>query len=49
MTKKKMMFRRFDVAEHLDSPERIAGFLAVAIEEADGDLARLTRWRVPRT
>jgi len=37
--KKKMTFRRFDVAEMLDSPEMIAGFLSVSIEEAQGDQA----------
>lgn len=42
MAKKKMTFRRFDVAEHLDNPEMVAAFLAAAIEEADGDLAGIT-------
>jgi len=41
-TKKKTTFRKFDVAEMLDSPEMIAGFLSVAIEEAEGDIAIIT-------
>ena|SRR5665213_3127871 len=40
--KKKMTFRPFDAAEHLRTPEEIALFLAVAIEEAAGDLAVIT-------
>jgi probable addiction module antidote protein len=42
MAKKKMTFRRFDVAEHLDSPEIVAAFLSSAIEEAEGDVGTIT-------
>jgi probable addiction module antidote protein len=42
MVKKKTKFTKFDVAKHLETPEMVAEFLAIAIEEADGDMATIT-------
>ena len=42
MGDKKTKFVRFDVAEPLDTPQLIAEFLAVAVEEAEGDVATIT-------
>ena len=39
---KKMTFRPFDAAEHLDNPEIVAAFLSAALEEAHGDIATIT-------
>jgi len=33
--------RRFDVAEHLRTPEEMAAYLEVTIEESDGDAAAI--------
>ena len=42
-TKKLITFRKFDVVEMLDSPEAIAEYLTVAIEEAAGDQRAVMR------
>ncbi|RKH08510.1 transcriptional regulator, partial [Corallococcus sp. CA041A] len=38
-TKKKVELQAFDVAEHLRTPEEMAGYLDACIEERDGDSA----------
>jgi DNA-binding phage protein len=35
--KKKMATTRYDVAEHLRTPEEMAAYLEACIEEADGE------------
>ena len=34
---------RYDVAEHLRTPEKMAAYLEVCLEEADGDAAFITK------
>jgi probable addiction module antidote protein len=35
----KISIRRYDVAEHLRTPEEMAAYLEACLEEADGDAA----------
>jgi probable addiction module antidote protein len=35
----KTIIRRYDVAEHLRTPEEMAAYLEACLEEADGDAA----------
>ena len=40
---KKTVTSRYDVAEHLRTPEEMAAYLEVSIEEADGDAAFIAK------
>ena len=40
---KKIKTSRFDAAEHLRTPEEMAAYLEAAIEEAQGDAARIAK------
>jgi probable addiction module antidote protein len=40
---KNVSLSRYDVAEHLRTPEEMAAYLEVCIEEADGDAAFITK------
>jgi DNA-binding phage protein len=39
----KTMTTRYDVAEHLRTPEEMAAYLEVCLEEADGDAAFIAK------
>ena len=39
----KTMTTRYDVAEHLRSPEEIVAYLDVCLEEADGDASFIAK------
>jgi probable addiction module antidote protein len=41
--KKKITTTRYDVAEHLRTPEEMAAYLEACIEEADGDAAFIAK------
>ena len=43
MAKTKTKTTRYDVAEHLRTPEEMAAYLEASIEEADGDAAFVAR------
>lgn len=40
---KKTLTQRYDVAEHLRSPEEMAAYLEACLEEADGDAAFIAK------
>ena len=40
---KKISTTRYDVAEHLQTPEEMAAYLEVCLEEADGDAAFIAK------
>jgi len=39
----KTIIRRYDVAEHLRTPEEVAAYLEACLEEADGDAALIAK------
>lgn len=41
--KKKITTTRYDIAEHLRTPEEMAAYLEACIEEADGDAAFIAK------
>jgi DNA-binding phage protein len=40
---RKTITTRYDVAEHLRTPEEMASYLEVVLEEADGDAASIAK------